>query len=218
MVENRDNGPGPQTGGAGAGGGKGLPGRRWMPVALAVSLALNLLVAGVFLGVRLNPPARPADSPPAQTADPARLDARLLRDLGLGPFMNAFPPQARRQMARRIRAEVGTLNDGRQALVAELDEMLALMRADPFDAEALAQVVERQKQRLNRRTDIGREIVLEAITEMTPEERRAFADRLERVLRRALAKTPRQVGAPRPPRNGQGLVQGRGQGAGSPGQ
>ena len=204
MVETRDKAAAGTSGTNGLSGGKESRICRWMAVALAVSLALNLLVAGVFLGVRLNPPAK--------TADPARLDARLLRDLGLGPFMNAFPPQARRQMARRIRSEIGTLNDGRQALVAELDEMLVLMRTDPFDAEALAQVIERQKQRLNARTDIGREIVLEAITEMTPEERRAFADRLERVLQRALAKAPRQ------PRNGQGQGQVPRQGAGSPGQ
>ncbi|HHL21151.1 MAG TPA: periplasmic heavy metal sensor [Aliiroseovarius sp.] len=213
MADTRDKAAG-TSGTTAAGGGRGLPVRRWMQIALGVSLSLNLLVAGMFLGARLTPPPPPANT--AKPAEPVRTDARLLRDLGLGPFMNAFPPKARRQIARRIRAEAGTLNDGRRALVAELDEMLALMRADPFDAEALAQVIERQKQRLNARTDIGREIVLEAITEMTPEERRAFAGRLERSLRRALA------GASSQPRNGPGLSQGqgqgRGQGAGSPGQ
>ncbi len=160
--------------------------RRWVPIALAVSLALNLLVAGMFLGVWIKSPEKPA---PGATND-ARLlrdDARLLRDLGLGPFLSAFPPDSRRRVAQRIRAEVGSLADGRAALVRELKEMLDLMRADPFDPEALARVVEAQKQRLHQRADVGREVVLEAIIQMSPEERRAYADRLERALRRALS-------------------------------
>ncbi len=169
----------------------GRRGRRWTRAVLAVSLAANLLVAGMFLGERLKLFETPPETP--------KPDTRLLRDLGLGPFLSSLPPEAKRRMARRIRDQVGTLRDERQALVREVIRMLALMRAEPFEPAALARVIEGQKQRLVRRTELGRELMLEAIVEMTPQERLRFADRMERVLREATGMTgPLPGSAPRP--------------------
>jgi hypothetical protein len=58
------------------------------------------------------------------------------------------------------------------------------LRADPFDAEALRNVVANQGDRMAARLALGQDLILARIAAMTPAERAAFADRLERRLER----------------------------------
>ncbi len=179
----------------------------WTRLILALSLSVNLLIAGIFIGSWLsragpgsgsgagygmgNAPGqadRQAQEQPDQVErprppgatrpgeSPAMSPARLLRELGLGPFIAGFPPEKRRQMLRDLREALGPRRAERTALLQELQEILAILRSEPFDAAAFGAVMDRQKQRLSARAEVGRDVIVAAITGLTPEERLALAD------------------------------------------
>ncbi|MEZ5755457.1 MAG: periplasmic heavy metal sensor [Paracoccaceae bacterium] len=153
--------------------GKGLR------IALGVSVALNLLVAGLVAGAVL------------RDGDPR---ARMVRDLDFGPFTEALSPRDREALRRDFLTRAPEMRDVRRQMRADLGAFLQILRSDPLDAEALAGVLANQRERLSRRVDLGQDLLLERLSEMTREERLAFADRLERRLRRGGGKEGGQGG------------------------
>ena len=126
---------------------------RGVKIALALSVALNLAVAGLAVGAWLG-------------------DGRhhgMPRDMSFGPFSAALDDTDREQRA---------------AARAEFETLLATLRADPFDAAALKAALAALEARNAERLDLGRSLIETRLVEMTPEERAAFADRLEKHLRR----------------------------------
>lgn len=156
--------------------------RRWVRVVLAVSLGLNLLVVGLVGGAyfRVVKHTGAGEFPPPEV--------RVMRELGMGPFLSAFPHEQKRQMARQLREQVGTFRLNREALVTELGAMLEALRAEPYDHAALEVLIDRQKARISTRAETARNILLNQISSMTPEERLEFAGRLEHSLSRALER------------------------------
>lgn len=152
---------------AGASGG-GKPGKG-LRIALGLSLALNLLVAGLVAGAVLR------DGGPRE---------RMVRDLDFGPFTEALSPNDRDELRRDFVQRAPDLRGMRQAMQADLETFLAALRTEPFDPAALAQVLASQQGRMARRVELGQELLLDRLTAMDPAERAAFADRLERRLRR----------------------------------
>ena len=142
---------------------------RGLRIALGVSVALNLLVAGVVAGAILR------DGGPRD---------RMVRDLDLGPFTEALSQEDRAALRRDFVARMPELGEARRAMREEFRDLLALLRADPFDPEAMRQVLGGQRARMQERVDLGQELLLQRLAAMTPEARQAFADRLEERLRR----------------------------------
>lgn len=145
---------------------------RWMRVALVVSLALNLLVAGVLIGMALRgtPPGGPS------------------RDIAIGPFAAAFAPEDREALRRAFIAR--SLGEGgRRERREDMRALLGALRAEPFDAEAAHDVFLRLSARMKGRLDTGFALIEERIAAMPGAERQAFADRLEQEFRR-----PRRAG------------------------
>ena len=142
---------------------------RGLRIALGVSVALNLLVAGVVAGAILRE-GGPRD--------------RMVRDLDLGPFTEALSQEDRAALRRDFVARMPELGEARRAMRAEFRDLLVLLRADPFDPEAMREVLAGQRARMQERIDLGQELLLQRLSAMTPEARQAFADRLEDRLRR----------------------------------
>lgn len=157
----------------------GAPG--WMKLLLAVSLAINLAVAGMVAGVWLHVRADRHMAPPAQSRE-------MLDRLGLGPLVRAFPPERRRELAQRLRAEAGDLRPGQGEIARDVAELVAALRAMPFEPGRVAQVLEAQEARLNERMARARALVLGEIARMNEAERRALADRLEAEFDRAMRR------------------------------
>ena len=147
---------------------RGFP---WGRIVLFASLALNLLVVGLVAGALLRHDRQDGHPP--------------LRDLGYGPFGAAMSPADMHELGRRMSDHAGDLRSNREELRRQFAEMLAALRAQPFDAGALVALVEQQKTKLAERQVIGQALLLERITAMSDDERAAFADRLERTIRRA---------------------------------
>ena len=72
----------------------------------------------------------------------------------------------------------------RAAARAEFETLLVALRADPFDAGALKSALAALEARNAERLELGRSLIETRLIEMTPAERAAFADRLEKGLRR----------------------------------
>ena len=143
--------------------GKGLR------IALALSVALNLLVVGVVAGALL------------RDGDPR---GRVVRDLDFGPFTEALSPRDREALRREFVARAPEMREIRQQIRADLETLLGVLRREPFDAATLQAVMDNQQGRMARRIEIGRELLVERLATMSPDERSAFADRLEQRLRR----------------------------------
>jgi len=143
----------------------------WMRGLLVVSLAVNLLVFGMIGGAVLS-----GGGPGA-----AR---EAVRDLDGTPFVRALSPQDRRALLRELRGEREVLRDSRAALRDRFENLLAALRADDFDAASLERILAGQREAATARQLLGERLVLGRITEMSTEERRAYADRLEAEVRR----------------------------------
>lgn len=142
---------------------------RGLRIALAVSVALNLLVAGVVAGAILRE-GGPRD--------------RMVRDLDLGPFTEALSQADRAAIRRDFLARMPEMREARRAMRADFEALLALLRAEPFEADSLRQVMAGHRARMQERLDLGQDLLLQRLEAMPPEARRAFADRLEDRLRR----------------------------------
>jgi uncharacterized membrane protein len=142
--------------------------RSWLRWALVLSLGLNLLVAGLLAGAWLR------GGPPGER----------FRDPGFGPFAAALSDDDRRALRRAFVRHMPEMRENRMALRADMQDVLAALRADPFDAAALDAAMDAAMSRLAGRIAVGQDLLAERIAAMDPAERAAFADRLEAALQR----------------------------------
>lgn len=143
--------------------GKGLR------IALAVSVALNLLIVGLLAGAVLR------DGGPR---------ARMLNDLEFGPFTEALTEQDRKALRRDFVERMPDMRDMRRQMRADFGGLLAALRAEPFDAGAVRALMAGQSARMAERLQLGQDLLVERIGAMTPKERAELADRLEERLQR----------------------------------
>ena len=145
------------------------PSGRGLKIALAVSLALNLAVAGLVAGAWLSDHGPRRDMP---------------RDLSFGPFTEALSPQDRRALRREFLSRAPEFRAARQEALAEFDRLLAALRAEPFDPAALTSALAAIQTRNSDRLELGRSLIETRLLTMEEADRRAFADRLDAALRR----------------------------------
>lgn len=140
---------------------------RWMRVLLVVSLALNLLVAGLLLGDALagGHGPRPAG-------------------LALGPIARALDEDDRRAILLSLRGHPNLRPLGQGERDRGLREIAGAVRAEPFDPDRLRAALSAQSDRVIQAQDAVRDALLARLAAMPPEERTAFAGRLEQEDRR----------------------------------
>ncbi len=141
---------------------------RGVKIALALSVALNLAVAGLAVGAWLGHGPRQG----------------MPRDMSFGPFSEALDDTDRKAIRRALLERLGEFREQREAARAEFETLLATLRADPFDPEALKAALAALEARNAERLELGRTLIETRLIEMSPEERADFADRLEKGLRK----------------------------------
>lgn len=144
---------------------------RWMRLALVLSLALNLAVIGVVAGAVLGHSKR-LPRPP------------MVNDLGFGPYTDALSAEDRRALRSAFIERAPEFGELRKVMRADFDRLLVILRAEPYDAAAAAEVIAAQRDRARQGFDLGHELLMERLETMPPAGRAAFADRLEQVLSR----------------------------------
>ena len=138
---------------------------------LYASLALNLLILGIVAGWLISP-------------DGPRREDRPTRAILGAPFAEALAPEDRRAVLRQMRGRAERLEVGRAALRARFETLLQALRSEDWDRAAVEAVLDEQRRAAEGRQRLGEELLLDRLGEMTPTERRAYADRLEERVRR----------------------------------
>ncbi|EEE36379.1 hypothetical protein RKLH11_212 [Rhodobacteraceae bacterium KLH11] len=146
------------------------PKRKWMPVLLVVSLALNLLIAGIVVGsvLRFKGGDR-AGAPP-----------------GFGPALYYALPKPDRTALRAELSEMrGKRSHRRKQDFRALSQAL---RAVPFDPETVGFLLQQQAQTTAELQMALHQQWLARVSAMSDDERAAYADRLEEVVKRGPRK------------------------------
>lgn len=152
----------------------------WGRILLILSLGANLLIVGFLVGALLKGGGpRDPGGPPG------------FRELGLLPFARALPDEGRRALSDRLRSHDVSLRERRDAMRREFEALLAALRAEPYDAAAVETSLASQLDEVQAALRLGRTLLAEHLAAMTPQERAAYADMLERDLRRWKAPPPR---------------------------
>mgnify|MGYP001767271267 CR=1 FL=1 len=141
---------------------------RGLKIALALSVALNLAVAGLVVGAWASGHGPRHGGP---------------RDLSFGPFSAALSPQDRRALRQAFLDRTPDLRSSREAARAEFQTLLSALRARPFDPAALSTALAAIETRNASRLELGRSLLEARLAGMDEAERLAFADRLEAGLR-----------------------------------
>lgn len=140
----------------------GVRKRRWMPVVLALSLAVNVAVVAAVSGAAWRHKGAERDGP------------RVSR--GGAIYMQALPREVRHDLYKRLRA---TMTE--RPLT---NDMLTALRQEPFDPAAAARVLEAELEAGLMRQDKASGEWLTYITGLSGAERNAYADRLQELSER----------------------------------
>ena len=141
---------------------------RGVKIALAVSVALNLGVAGLVAGLALH-------------GGPGHGD-RMGRDLGFGPFDAVFLPEDRAGLRKAIVGKIGDFRTMWQQMQGDMTALLNAMRSDPYDAAAVSAAFDAQAQHLTDKVTLGNGVVRDYVLALTPEARLALAGRMQQVM------------------------------------
>jgi len=161
---------GTATNGGGAGRKNGQGGdRSRLGWALALSLLVNLVLAGVLAGSIARGHIRSAD----------------LRGAGFGPLSAAMTRADRQALRDAFKAAGQGWAAYRTDARADYADLARLMAAEPFDRAAAEAVLTRQTARTEGRMGQAQGLLLDHIAAMTPADRAAFAARLSAALARA---------------------------------
>ena len=145
-------------------------GGRGLKLALAVSVALNLAVAGLVGGIALH-------------GGPGQRGNMMVRDMGFGPFDDALLPEDRDSLRKSIQARFGDIRAARQLMQADGLAVLSALKADPFDPAALGQALDAQADHLGERLKFGSAMIRDHLLTLPEAARLALADRLEQRTR-----------------------------------
>ena len=143
---------------------------RGLKLALAVSVALNLAVAGLVGGIALH-------------GGPGQRGAMMVRNMGFGPFDDALLPEDRESLRKSIQARFGDIRAARQLMQADGLAVLSALKAEPFDPAALGQALDAQADHLGERLKFGSAMIRDHLLTLPEAARLALADRLEQRTR-----------------------------------
>ena len=147
---------------------------RGVKIVLAMSLAINLLIAGAVGGAFLG--GRPEGG--------MRDRAEAARILGLGPLATALDRRDRAAVISAAGADRAAMRAERQRLVEAARDFAEAVRADPFDRAEAEAALERQRAIVSGLQDRGYGALLDYLEPMPAEDRAAFADSLQHMLAR----------------------------------
>ena len=150
---------------------------RGLRVALVLSLMVNVLVIGVMIGGAMR-------ATRMEGFVPGQPDMRAL--------WRALPREARDDLRAAVRQQGLPGDHGprpsrqeRRAAAAEISaRMLASLRSEPFDAEAFAATLAGESDERARRLNAAHAAFARQVSQLTPDQRRAMADRFEESIQR----------------------------------
>ncbi len=104
-------------------------------------------------------------------------------ELSLGPVARALEPEDRREVLQSLHGHPDLRPLRREDRTAGFAEVVAAIRAEPFDRPRAAAALAKQSDHVAQVERVVQEALLARLAGLTAEERAAFADRLEAELR-----------------------------------
>lgn len=142
----------------------------WMKILLAVSLAMNLGIAGTVAGFAIRG---------GKDGDFGRPP---VRETSFGPFSDALTRDQRRELLRGFMEKGPRGPELKEQIRQEYDGVITALKKEPFDASLLDQAVVQQGQKMIERLNVGRQALVDLVRSMSPEERKEFVQRLENAI------------------------------------
>ena len=162
-----------------------MPSTSKLAIALAVSIGLNLFLGGAIASAWLVKRQYGGLRPPPQ--------AGMAGDFNFRGGLAALGGEAR-PLAREIRREHGPrLREAGKAMQDARREVGRMLRAEEIDPAALDKTLSDLRERADEAQAVMHQVLMEAITKLTPDQRRKF-------LEAAMQRGPR--GDRRPPPEG----------------
>ena len=145
-----------------------MPSTRKLAIALAVSIGLNLFLGGAIASAWLVKRQYGGLRPPPQ--------AGMAGDFDFRGGLAALGGKAR-PLAREIRREHGPrLREAGKAMQDARREVGRRLRADAIDPVALDKALSDLRERADEAQAVMHEVLMEAITKLTPDQRRKFLE------------------------------------------
>ncbi|SLN22350.1 hypothetical protein ROA7450_00830 [Roseovarius albus] len=141
-------------------------GRRWMRGVLVASLALNLLFVGAVGSAFLK-------------HGKGHKHHAGFSKMG-GPLTHALSPEDKKKVRKKLHEAYEKNGAGFRQYKEEKAKLIAVLNVEPFDVEAARTHLDQMHDVVSSRLLQGREVLLERLVEMSPEERSAFAERLQK--------------------------------------
>jgi len=140
---------------------------RW---ALGLSLGTNLLIVGLVAGTayRFSAPHMAGGG-------------YNMHEYGT-PYLMAMPSERRREIFQDVRASNADKFVTKAARRGLYDQALATLRTDPFDIDAMKQVLKEQRTTTLNVQQMVQDAWLDEIAQMDKASRNAYADRLQAML------------------------------------
>lgn len=145
---------------------------RGLRVALVLSLAVNLLVVGLVLGVAANR----SDPRPSGRVPPELLN--------YGPLMRVLDTENREKLSKALAGQRHEIRQARRDVRRGFQDLVGALKAEPFDVDQVQQILSAQEDRVNGQVHQVRAQLLTQIAEMSPADRAALAERLSDALKR----------------------------------
>jgi len=141
---------------------------RLVRIVLVCSLALNLLVIGGVVGsvTRGEKGLRP----------PPRVE------FSASALFSAVDPQDRRDLRREVLRQIGAGENGPRGRRELAQDLLVVLRAEPFDPQALAARLGQESERMVSITASTQTVFVDYVAGLESEARLQLAERLEREL------------------------------------
>lgn len=143
------------------------PAGRMLRVALFVSLAVNLLVAGAVIGALV-------------LRGPDHGSRGVVIDLSFAPYTRAMSADQRAELRAAWQAgEIAGPAGLRAAQRRELEELATALREGTPQTDRIEAILEHQNQRRTEHARRAAQLLAAHLAQMSPEERQAYAERLE---------------------------------------
>jgi uncharacterized membrane protein len=144
-------------------------------------LALNLVFVGIFAGAALR-----------HSGDKRGWDRKSEMSRSSGaPFVRALAQDDKRALRRALKERSAGLPN-REARRVSQQQMIEVLRAETFDADAIAQLFAEQTEVAAQMSGMAQAAWLELVGAMSEQERAEVADRLEEQLMRRKHKGPKR--------------------------
>ena len=158
--------------------------RKWLITIVVISIALNLLLVGFYIG---------------QQPLPGRTNLRIDPTMGLPRVLQGLPEDRRRALLQDVdvsRREIASRHRALQKVQFDIERAMAM---EPFDAESLANALENFRRRFDENQEDSHRLLVQLFEQIDPEERRAVRIALSQLRARPNQGRPRDMGPNRPP-------------------